>query len=132
MIDTDFPIWRLAEAYLTYAEAAVRTGTNVGQGVTYFNALRQRAYGNATHNVTAAQMTTDTILAERTRELVFEGHRRTDLIRYGYFTSGTSLWAWKGNVPDGGSVKAGCNLYQLPANELTANPNLTQNPPCYP
>jgi len=132
MIDTDFPIWRLAEAYLIYAEAAVRTGTNVGQGVTYFNALRQRAFGNATHNVTAAQMTTDTILAERTRELLFEGHRRTDLIRYGYFTSGTSLWAWKGNVPDGGSVKAGCNLYQLPANELTANPNLTQNPPCYP
>ncbi len=131
MIDTDFPIWRLAEAYLIYAEAAVRTGTNVAQGVTYFNLLRQRAYGNATHNVTAAQMTLDTLLAERTRELLFEGKRRTDLIRYGQFagTGASYVWALKGGVMAGKAVTdPDWNLYPLPANELSANPNLTQNP----
>ena len=128
MIDADFPIFRLAEAYLIYAEAAVRTGTNVAQGVTYFNALRQRAYGNATHNVTAAQMTLDTLLAERTREMLFEARRRTDLIRYGLFTGGAYVWAWKGGVTGGVSTDAHYNVYPLPANELSANPNLTQNP----
>ncbi len=127
MIDTDFPIFRLGEAYLIYAEAAVRAGSNVAQGVTYFNALRQRAYGDATHNVTQVQMTLDTILAERTRELLFEGHRRTDLIRYGVFTGGTYLWAWKGNAPGGVTTDAHFNVYAIPANELSANPNLTQN-----
>ena len=127
MIDTNFPIFRLGEAYLIYAEAAVRSGSNVAQGVTYFNALRQRAYGNATHNVTAGQMTLDTILSERTRELLFEGKRRTDLIRYGKFTGGSYLWALKGNVIGGTATDAHFNVYAIPANELSANPNLTQN-----
>jgi len=128
MIDTDFPVFRLGEAYLIYAEAAVRTGTNVAQGVTYFNDLRQRAFGDATHNITAGQMTVDTILAERGRELLFEARRRTDLIRFGLFTGGTYLWAWKGNTPGGTSTAATFNLYPIPLNELSANPNLKQNP----
>lgn len=128
MIDTDFPIFRLGEAYLIYAEAAVRTGTNVAQGVTYFNNLRERAFGDATHNVTAVQMTLDTILAERGRELLFEARRRTDLIRFGLFTGGAYLWAWKGNQPGGTATDAKFNLYAIPLNELSANPNLKQNP----
>jgi hypothetical protein len=128
MIDTDFPIFRLAEAYLIYAEAAVRTGTNVAQGVTYFNALRERAFGNASHDITAGQMTLDTILAERGRELLFEARRRTDLIRFGLFTGGTYLWAWKGNQPGGAATDPKYNFYAIPLNELSANPNLKQNP----
>jgi len=128
MIDTDFPIFRLGEAYLIYAEAAVRTGTNVAQGVTYFNNLRERAFGAATHDVTAAQMTLDTILAERGRELLFEARRRTDLIRFGMFTGNSLLWAWKGNQPGGVTTDAHFNLYAIPLNELSANPNLKQNP----
>ncbi|HVO33939.1 MAG TPA: RagB/SusD family nutrient uptake outer membrane protein [Gemmatimonadales bacterium] len=129
MIDTDFPIFRLGEAYLIYAEAAVRTNTNLATALGYFNALRQRAYGNASANIaSAANMTTDTLLAERTRELLFEGKRRTDLIRFGKFTGGSYLWAWKGNTPGGAATDAHFNLYPLPANELSANPNLTQNP----
>jgi starch-binding outer membrane protein, SusD/RagB family len=128
MVDTDFPIFRLGEAYLIYAEAAVRTGTNVAQGVTYFNNLRDRAFGNTTHEVTAVQMTLDTILAERGRELLFEARRRTDLIRFGLFTGGTYLWAWKGNQPGGTATDPKYNLYALPLNELSANPNLKQNP----
>jgi len=128
MIDTDFPIWRLAEAYLNYAEAAVRTGTNLGTALGYFNQLRDRAYGPGVADIaSAANMTLDTLLAERTRELLFEGKRRTDLIRYGKFTGGTYLWAWKGNAPNGVATDAHFNVYPLPANELSANPNLTQN-----
>ena len=131
MIDTDFPIFRLGEAYLIYAEAAVQTNTNVATALGYFNALRTRAFGNASANITAPQMTLDTILAERTRELLFEARRRTDLIRYGQFagTSATYAWAWKGNTAAGvAATDVHFNIYALPNNELTANPNLTQNP----
>jgi hypothetical protein len=128
MIDTDFPIWRLGEAYLIYAVAAVRTSTNVATGLGYFNALRDRSFGAGVADITTPQMTLDTILAERGRELLFEGKRRTDLVRFGVFTGGTYLWAWKGNVMNGASTNANYNLYAIPANELTANPNLKQNP----
>jgi starch-binding outer membrane protein, SusD/RagB family len=128
MIDTDFPIFRLGEAYLIYAECAARTGTNVAQGETYFNALRVRAFGDSAHLVPAGQMTLDTILTERGRELLFEARRRTDLIRFGLFTGGTYLWAWKGNQMDGTATSPDYNLYAIPQNELSANPNLKQNP----
>jgi hypothetical protein len=129
MIDTDFPIFRLAEAYLIYAEAQVRGGGgSQATAVGYFNALRQRAFGDATHNVTAGQMTLDTILAERGRELLFEARRRTDLVRFGKFVNASYLWAWKGGTAGGTALAAGRDLYPLPANELIANPNLTQNP----
>ena len=127
-VDTDFPMFRLAEAYLIYAEAAVRTGTNLAQALTYVNALRTRA-GIAP--LTAPQLTAQAILDERGRELAWEAHRRTDLVRYGLFagpSSGTYLWAWKGNVLGGQQIDAHLNLYPIPATELVANPNLKQNP----
>jgi starch-binding outer membrane protein, SusD/RagB family len=128
MIDTDFPIFRLAEAYLIYAEANLRGGGGVaGTALGYLNALRQRAFGDATHNF-ATLPPLDTILAERGRELLFEAKRRTDLIRFGKFSGGTYLWAWKGNTPGGTTIAATYDLYPLPANELAANPTLVQNP----
>ncbi len=128
-VDTDFPMFRLADAYLIYAEAHLRGGGgSLSQAVTYVNALRQRAYGNTSGNVTGAQLTIDFVLDERGRELLWEAHRRSDLVRYGRFTGGSYLWAWKGGVAAGTSTGAHLNLYPLPANELVANPNLTQNP----
>ena len=126
MIDTDFPIFRLAEAYLIYAEAAARGAGNNATAVGYLNALRERAFGNATQDF-AALPPLDTILAERGRELMFEAKRRTDLIRFDKFTGGSYLWAWKGNQPGGTSIDAKYALYPIPANELAANPNITQN-----
>lgn len=126
--DTDFPVWRLADAYLMYAEAHLRGGGGTeAAALAYVNALRQRAYGDASGNITAPQLTLDFILAERARELYWEGHRRTDLLRYGRFTS-SGVWAWKGDVPAGQVTDSYRNLYPLPASELLANPNLTQNP----
>ena len=129
-VDTDFPMFRLAEVYLNYAEAVTRGGTGGSQAtaVNYINALRTRAYGNATGNITAAQLNVAFILDERAKELYFEGIRRTDLIRYGYFTEGTYLWAWKGNALNGQSVASTRKLYPIPAADVTANPNLVQNP----
>jgi hypothetical protein len=128
--DTDFPMFRLGEAYLIYAEAHVRGGGGTDAlTLQYMNALRTRAYGNTTTNFTSiAQVTTDTILAERGRELLFEAHRRTDLIRFGKFTGGTYIWSWKGGTQAGAATDAHYDLYPLPATELVANPNLTQNP----
>jgi hypothetical protein len=132
MVDTDFPVFRLGEAYLIYAEAAVRTGTNLATALSYFNALRERAYGNTSADLSSAsQMTLDTLLAERARELLFEARRRTDLIRFGKFAglNVTYNWAWKGGTSAGGApIDSRYNLYPIPQNELTANPNLKQNP----
>jgi hypothetical protein len=127
-VDTDFPMFRLADAYLMYAEAHLRGGGGTrAQALTYVNDLRTRAYGNTSANITDAQLTLDFIIDERGRELMWEAHRRTDLIRYGLFTGGDYLWAWKGGVQAGQSTEAFRDLYPLPANELVANPNLTQN-----
>jgi hypothetical protein len=125
--DVDYPMFRLGDAYLMYAEAVVRGGGGTAtQALTYVNALRQRAYGNASGNIAATQLTLDFIRDERARELFWEGHRRTDLIRFDRFTT-NGVWAWKGNVAAGRTTEAFRNLYPLPATELSANPNLKQN-----
>jgi hypothetical protein len=126
-VDTDFPMFRLADAYLIYAEAALRTSTNRAQALAYVNALQQRAYGNASGNITDPQLTLQFILDERGRELLWEGHRRTDLVRFGQFTGGTYIWAWKGGTQGGAGTDSHLNLYPIPESQLSANPNLTQN-----
>jgi hypothetical protein len=127
--DTDFPLFRLGDAYLIYAEAHLRGGGgDRAQALAYVNALRQRAYGNTTGDITDLELTLPFILDERGRELLWEAHRRTDLIRYRLFTGGDYVWQWKGGAPAGTATDAFRDLYPLPASELTANPNLTQNP----
>lgn len=127
--DVDFPVFRLSEMYLIYAEAVLRGGTggDAATALNYINLIRTRAYGNATGNISAGQLDLPFILAERGRELYWEGHRRTDLIRYGLLTSGTYLWPWKGGVASGTSVDSKYNIFPIPAANRTANPNLTQN-----
>ncbi|HEU4641182.1 MAG TPA: RagB/SusD family nutrient uptake outer membrane protein [Gemmatimonadaceae bacterium] len=126
--DVDYPMFRLADAYLMYAEAVLRGGGgDLSTALGYVNQLRERAYGDASGDITASQLTLDFILDERARELLWEGHRRTDLIRFDRFTK-NGVWAWKGNVEAGAETQEFRNLYPLPASELVANPNLTQNP----
>lgn len=127
---TDFPAFRLADAYLMYAESFLRgaTGATESQALSYVNMLRERAFGNADNNISATELTLDFILDERARELYWECHRRTDLIRFGKFTSGDYLWSWKGNVKAGAATESYRNLYPIPANDLMANPKLVQNP----
>lgn len=128
-VDTDFPVFRLADAYLMYAESVVRGGVggSLSQALTYVNAIRQRAYGDASGNITSVELTSPYfILDERAREFYWEGHRRTDLVRYGVFTGDTYLWPWKGNVNVGAGTEAFRNLFPIPAAELAANPSMKQ------
>jgi len=127
-VSTDFPVFRLAEQYLIYAEAVLRGGTggSQAQALTYFNTLRERAYGNSKGDVVSISL--QDVLDERGRELYWECTRRTDLIRYGLFTSGAYTWAWKGNVLSGQGVDSHYNLFPIPATILSSDPNMTQNP----
>jgi hypothetical protein len=129
-VDTDWPMFRLADAYLMYAEAVLRGGSG-GDATTalgYVNSILTRAYsGSTSGNITAPQLTLDWILDERGRELYWEGHRRTDLIRFGQFTNGSYVWPWKGNVAAGVATDPHLNLYPIPSTDLGANPTLKQN-----
>ncbi|RYH75795.1 RagB/SusD family nutrient uptake outer membrane protein [Flavobacteriaceae bacterium 144Ye] len=125
---TDLPLIRVAEIYLNYAEASLRGGGgNSNLALTLVNDLRERAHGNMSGNISSGELTLDFILDERSRELYWEGQRRTDLIRYGLFTTDTYLWPFKGNDEFGTSVPAFRRLFPLPSSTLTTNPNLSQN-----
>ena len=124
--DTDFFLFRLAEAYLTVAEADARQngGTTTATGTELINRLRQRA--NAT---TKNTYTLDNIIDEWAREFYYEGRRRVDLIRFGLYGGTNSYkWQWKGGAQDGTSFSADLNIYAIPSNEIATNSNLKQNP----
>jgi hypothetical protein len=129
-VDTDFPLFRLADVYLMYAEAVLRGGTGGDEStaLSYINMLRERAYGDENGNISARDLTLDFIIDERARELYWEGQRRTDLIRFGLFSGGDYLWSWKGAVKEGRSIDAKFDIFPIPAADVIANTNLTQNP----
>lgn len=124
--DIDFPLIRLAEMYFIYAESVLRGGTggDAATALGYINALRTRA-GATT--ISSGSLNLQFILDERARELYWEGHRRTDLIRYGLLTTGTYLWPWKGGVASGTAVDSKYNIFPVPVANLNSNKNLTQN-----
>lgn len=123
---TDFPMFRLAEMYLIYAEAMARLGNGIttdAKAMGYIKALRDRAGLS-----TPASADLNFILKERACELMWEGHRRTDLIRYGFFTAASFPWPYKGGVPDGKTaLPSYCTVYPILQSDLTENPNLVQN-----
>ena len=127
--DIDFPIFRLAEMYLIYAEAVKRGGTggDLATATTYINLLRARAYGNTSGNISSTELTLDFLLDERGRELYWECYRRTDLIRNNKFVESTYLWPWKGGVSTGTSVAGYRKLFPIPSTDISSNLNLKQN-----
>jgi hypothetical protein len=119
-------IFRLADAYLMKAEAEVRAGT-VTDGLDLVNMVRERAYGDASHDWTMADLTLDNILSERARELAWEGWRRQDLIRYEVASGKKYFSAARkpGKVADADSHT---QIFPIPSPEISSNPNLKQNP----
>lgn len=120
--DIDFPMIRLGEIYLIYAEVCM----NLGQANTALPKVQDLA---ARAGVTApTSITQEWLIEERARELMWEGHRRTDLIRYGKFTSSSFLWTYKGGSFSGQGFDDHMKIFAIPASELASNPELHQNP----
>jgi len=128
-VNTDFPVFRLADVYLMLAESVIRggTGSSMSTALGYVNQLRSRAFGadyDTAGKLQASDLTQKFILDERARELYWEATRRTDLIRYNLFTTADYIWQWKGGIKSGTSVDSKYNIYPIPTSDLMANPNL--------
>ncbi len=121
--DVDFPMIRLGEIYLIYAEACMNLGES-GAAMPFVRALAERAGVGA-----PAEITAEFLVAERARELMWEAHRRTDLIRFGLYNTGDYLWPYKGGDSFAGqSFPSYRNLFPIPPTELATNNRLIQNP----
>lgn len=121
--DVDFPMIRLGEIYLIYAEACMNTGDEA-LALPKLRELSSRAGVEPPQ-----QITQDFLVAERARELMWEAHRRTDLIRYGLYHTDTYLWPYKGGDSFQGQAfpEYKC-LFSIPPTELATNDRLVQNP----
>ncbi len=127
-VDTDFPLFRLADVYLMYAEAHLEGGGgDITTATRYVNLLRERAFGDMSGNIAEGDLNLDFILNERARELHWEAHRRQDLIRFGLYTGGSYLWSFKGGPQNGTAISDNFKLFPVPASSRSANPNLGQN-----
>jgi hypothetical protein len=123
-VDINVPVFRLADAYLMAAEIDLRLdGAVSSANLNRLNEITTRAGVSF-----PATVDLDYILDERARELYWECHRRTDLIRFDKFTSGDYVWPLKGNDLNGKAVDDKFNLMPIPFTDITANPNLKQNP----
>lgn len=121
-MDNDEVVFRLAEIYFIKTEAELRLGTT---DYTYINLIRNRAYGGS---APAFTLTLASLLAEKGREMAYEGVRRDDLIRYEvagngpYFTGARTV----GSKP--ADADQHTLVFPIPSVQITANTNLTQNP----
>ena len=118
--NSDFPIYRFADVLLMKAEALMRLNGGVAtqEAVDLVNQIRRRA---GVSEYTVATLTLDELLAERGRELAWEGHRRTDLIRFGQFHTG--MWEF---MPGPRSINR--TVFPIPRWVMDANPGVyTQN-----
>ncbi len=118
-VDVDFPVFRYADALLMLAECELN-GVSCG-GKAAFDAVRARA------GMPAIELNAENLLQERGRELYLEGWRRSDLVRFGKFTSDSFVWQWKGGVKDGQGCPAHMAIFPIPDSDRYANPNLVQN-----
>ena len=124
--DTDLPLIRLADVYLMYTEAYIMGHAgDATNALNYVNLVRARA--NET-NWTAGDLTADNILDERCRELYWELTRRSDLVRHGKFSGSAYNWSWKNNEANGASIAETMDLFPIPANVISAQPEFEQNP----
>ena len=121
--DTDFPVFRLAEIYLTRAEAKYRLNGSQ-DGLEDILKVQDRA----NRQIKASSVDEQTLIDEWCREFYMEGRRRSDLVRFGLFTGSKYLWSFKGGSENGQGIPAKCDIYPIPGDEIKNNPNMHQNP----
>ena len=107
--NADVPLFRLADTYLMLSECQLRGVQDADPGFKLFNAVRKRA-GLEPNPYPSL----DDVLKERTCELYWEGHRRSDLIRFGLFTGSAYLWSWKGGIYEGTGIDSFRNVFAIP------------------
>ena len=121
--DTDIPLLRLAEAYLTRAEALYRISGNPNDARADIQTLHDRA--NA--GTVPANIDEMYILDEWCREFYMEGRRRSDLVRFDCFSGNKYIWDWKGGTATGTSIDSHYDVYPIPADDVMNNSNMHQN-----
>ena len=121
--DTDFPMFRLAEIYLTRAEAKYRLNGSQ-DGLADIQYVQERA----NRQIKASSVDEQTLIDEWCREFYLEGRRRSDLVRFGLFTGSKYLWSFKGGSENGQGIPTKFDIYPIPGDEMKNNPNMTQNP----
>ena len=125
----DFPLLRAGEMYLIYAEAKARIDggtTTDAKAVKCIKDLQTRA--GMQNSAVSTSVSLDQIFDEISREMFWEGQRRTTLIRFDRYSSAGYFWPFKGGVANGQGFNKQLELFPLPSDDLLANPNLTQNP----
>jgi starch-binding outer membrane protein, SusD/RagB family len=113
--DNDLVLVRYADILLMKAEALFRTG-KTSEALELVNQVRARSNASA-----LTSLTLKNIEDERAREFIWEGHRRRDMIRFGSYFTGT--WKFKTT-----QTEQWRGIYPIPAEQITANPKLIQNP----
>ena len=112
--DNDIVLFRYADILLMAAEAKTRNGDD---GSAELNEVRSRA------GMEPRSCTLDNILTERLLELMCEGWRRQDLVRYGLFTG-----AYDQRTPVDGEDTGYTTVFPIPDKVLELNRALKQNP----
>lgn len=123
-LENDYVIYRLTEMYFNKAEALMRMngGQATNEVVELINESKRRYFDEEDWQdemYTTGSLTLEELLAERGREFIFEGKRRTDLIRFGEFTTAT----WWDHEPS----EDFRTFYPIPYRQVQTNPNLDQN-----
>ena len=114
MPDNDIVLYRYADVLLMKSEAKVRNGES---GDEEMNAVRSRV------GMPSISATLDNLLNERLLELVWEGWRRQDMIRFGTYCKQYDL-----HTPSEADKKGYTTVFPIPEKAHELNPNLKQNP----
>lgn len=125
---TDQPIIRLADIYLMWAECYINGNSGSAEtALKYMNYVRQRAGSPA---MGFANLNSQDLMDERSRELYLESTRRTDLVRNGMFVGPTqTVWQYKGNIENNAGTRIAdkYSLYPIPDAVLKSQPEFKQN-----
>lgn len=130
-LSVDFPVYRYADILMMKAEAILRNGGNSAEAAALVNEVRARSFEPdkqvspdelmATINLYGTSVEYGRMLQELGWEFAAEGRRRSDLVRFGVFTTGS--WGVD-HIPNGEHR----NIFAIPDDAINRNPNLVQNP----
>ena len=112
-MNNDFPLFRYADVLLMRAEALWRSDNASAEAATLVNQIRSRA-----SSTSLTSLNEDNLYQEIMREMAYEGHSRTNAIRFGRFTK--PRW----EKPESTINKM---VFPVPINQLNGNPNFKQN-----